>query len=108
MINKLRNEFLKEICEKLLTVDSDGIPNNADRSSKISISLAKGIVDEIGVKLSPKVKAPGQSSGKSFEVITKDYLKNAFQYLSHLRGGKYEFFLGKSIHSFEQYEHLAY
>jgi hypothetical protein len=107
MIKKLRKEFLHNICTKLLTVDSQGIPNNADKSSTISIALSKGIVHEIGFEMIPKEKAAGQTSGKSFEIIIRDYIQKSFEYLQHLRAGKFEFSLGKSIHSFEQYEHLA-
>lgn len=107
ILEKIRNDYLKNICEKLLTVDSNGIPNNADKHSAISVNLAKGIISEIGYKTLTKVKAAGQTSGKSFEDLTADYLGKAFSHLRHLRNGKYEFFISKSIYEFEQYEHLA-
>src|SRR3990172_7660751 len=107
MIANLRKEYLKKICEKILSITSEGIPSNADTSSKISISLARGILEEIGIKLKPKIKGSGQTAGNAFESITKEFIEKSFTYLNHLRTGKYEFFIGKSIHAFEQYEHLA-
>jgi hypothetical protein len=107
LLEKIRKEYLKSIFEKLLTVDSDGIPNNADKHSTISVNLAKGIISEIGFKTLTGIKAAGQTSGKSFEDITANYLEKAFTLLRHLRNGKFGFFISKSIYDFEQYEHLA-
>jgi hypothetical protein len=98
---------LKNICEKLLTVDSKGVPNNADKHSNISVNLAMGIIKELGFKTLTGKKAAGQTSGRSFEDLTANYLEKAFAFLRHLRSGKYEFFISKSIYDFEQYEHLA-
>lgn len=107
ILEKLRRDYLKNICKKLLTIDTNRIPNNADKHSNISVALAKGILSEIGYKTLIAEKAAGQTSGKSFEDITADYLEKAFKYLRHLRNGKFEFFISKSIYDFEQYEHLA-
>lgn len=107
ILENLRNDYLKNICKKLLTVDSNGIPNNADKHSNISVNLAKGILSEMGYKTLIGEKAAGQTSGKSFEDLTADYLGKTFSYLNHLRNGKFEFFISKSIYEFEQYEHLA-
>lgn len=107
ILEKIRRNYLKEVCSKLLTIDASGIPNNADKHSKISVNLAKGIITEIGFKATRKVKAAGQTAGKSFEDLTASYLEKAFNHLRHLRSGKFEFFISKSIYDFEQYEHLA-
>jgi len=47
-MEKLRREYHQQVCEELLSVDANGIPNNADKHSDISIALAKGIVNKIG------------------------------------------------------------
>jgi hypothetical protein len=107
VLEELRNEYHKSIFEELLTVDQSGIPSNADKSSQVSIALAKGIVEEIAIETSVNIKRPGQTSGKSFERITETFIEKTFAELKHLRNGDFEFFIGKSIDAFEQYEHLA-
>lgn len=106
IIEKLRREYHKNLATHVVSIDKGGIPNNADRHSKISVSLARGIFDAMQVKIS-KVKSVGQTAGKEFERVTANFLEKAFKYLNHLRYGKYRFFIGKSIEAFEQYEHIA-
>jgi hypothetical protein len=105
-MKQLRCEYHRQICEQLLSVDTEGIPNNADKHSNISVTLAKGIVEEIGFPISQK-KASGQTTGKLFENVTTSYLEKAFNQLNHLRPGDWLFTIEKRIEDFEQYEHLA-
>lgn len=106
VIKQLREAYHKEIFKYVISVGSGEIPNNADRHSKISVSLARGIIEEIGLKTSD-LKSSGQTAGKEFERATADFLEKAFARLNHLRYGEFNFFIGKSIGAFEQYEHLA-
>jgi hypothetical protein len=106
IIEKLRKEFHRNLFKNLVSIDKTGIPNNADRYSKISVALAKGIIEAINIK-PLSLKSPGQTSGKEFERITADFLEKAFGHLNHLRNGRFRFSIGKSIDEFEQYEHLA-
>lgn len=106
IIKKLREQYHKSIFEQVLTTDSKGIPSNADKYSQISVFLAKEIANLIAIK-TPTVKKSGQTSGKAFERITAEFIENSFQVINHLRNGEYQFFIGKSIEEFEQYEHLA-
>ena len=106
VIEELRAAYHKDLFKHVISKGRGGVPNNADRYSKISVSLAKGIIDEIDLKTSD-LKSSGQTSGKEFERITSNFLEKVFGYLNHLRYGKYQFFIGKSIDTFEQYEHLA-
>ena len=106
VMKNLREEYHRRICEKILFVDDRGIPNNADKYSKLSVSLAKGIFSQIKFPISGK-KPPGQTSGKLFEEVTEGYLEKAFAQLQHLRPGNWIFSIGKRIEDFEQYEHLA-
>jgi len=106
IIEKLRDAYHKDLFEYVISVDKGGVPNNADRYSKISVDLAVGIIDEIGLKTSGS-KSSGQTAGREFERITSDFLEKAFGHLNHLRYGKFDFFIGKSIDAFEQYEHLS-
>jgi len=106
IVQKLRNEYHKDICNLILFVDQNGIPNNADKHSKLSVTLAQGIVSQLQFPMSEK-KPSGQTSGKLFEELTKKYLRQSFKRLSHLRPGKWIFSLTHKIEYFEQYEHLA-
>lgn len=53
MLAELRTEYHRQICERVLSVDVIGIPNNADKHSKISVVLAKGILKQIDYPLNP-------------------------------------------------------
>lgn len=105
-LKTLRQRYHEQLCRKLLAVDKEGIPNNADRHSELSVSLAKGMLREM--RLSPRKKgSAGQTAGKVFEFLTAQYLQAAFHTIQHLRPGKWQFLVGKRIEDFEQYEHLA-
>lgn len=106
-LKKLRGEYHKKIFSSLLSLDKNGVPSNADKHSKLSVELALGIVKEIALEVSSE-QGSGQTSGKSFEKITSEYLQQAFKLLLHLWGGKCHFFFGASIASFEQYDHLEF
>lgn len=75
------------LSDGVLTVDSKGIPSNADSSSKLSVLIAQGIAEQISVN--KKSKALGQTSGAKFEQINMEFLKNTFPLLSDLRPGKW-------------------
>jgi len=47
--DKLRKKYHRLLFEKVLRVDQFGIPNNADRSSAVSVALSKSIVEKIGI-----------------------------------------------------------
>lgn len=103
----LRQEYHREICEKVLFVDNNGIPNNADKHSDISSALARGIVQRFGYPMLLTQQIPGQTSGNLFEQITAAYLEKSFSLLQHLRPGEWVFSVGRRVEEFEQYEHLA-
>ena len=99
------------LSDGVLTVDSKGIPSNADSSSKLSVLIAQGIAEQISVN--KKSKALGQTSGAKFEQINMEFLKSTFPLLSDLRPGKWHVEkLGNrnslKISGFSQYEHLSY
>jgi hypothetical protein len=109
LLEKLRNEYHKNLASTVLSIDTKGIPNNADRHSKLSVALAQGIINAMSINIVDisTAKSIGQTAGKEFERVTSDFLEKAFGYLHHLRYGKYRFFIGTSIDEFQQYEHLA-
>ena len=106
MLALLRNEYHRQLFERVLSTDSNGVPSNADQHSKISVALARGILEQIRLPLNP-THISGQTSGSLFEEITAVYIENAFQAVQHLRPGNWKFSIGRRVEEFEQYEHLA-
>lgn len=97
--------------EEVLTIDKSGVPSNADRASKLSISIASGIANRL--MADTQEKAVGQTSGAKFEQLNMEFLAATFPKLQHLRPGKWTITkLGNrnaiKTSSFAQYEHLDY
>lgn len=112
LILQARKEYHKRLLEEgVLTIDKDGIPSNADRDSKLSVALARGIAAELEAEV--QTKAQGQTSGAKFESINVEFLEKTFTQLQNLRPGRWHVErLGnrsvKKTSSFAQYEHLDY
>ncbi len=106
MLTKLRAEYHRQICERVLFADSNKIPNNADKHSDISTALARNIVKQLGFPLR-KTLPSGQTSGNLFELVTAEFIEKAFLQLRHLRPGNWLFSVTNRVEEFEQYEHLA-
>ena len=97
--------------ESVLTIDKNGIPSNADKSSKLSIGIALGIANKLLAETHDK--NVGQTTGAKFEQLNMEFLANTFPYLQNLRPGKWHITkLGNrnsiKTSSFAQYEHLDY
>lgn len=105
-IEALRRAYHREIANRVLRQNPSGVPNNADSGSASSVRIAKGIVQHIGLPLGSD-KLAGQTAGHRFEEATKNFLREAFGLLSHLRPGEWEFSLGGNIRDYEQYLHLS-
>ena len=95
----------------VLTVDKNGVPSNADSSSRLSKEIAKGIADQLMAEVHEK--ALGQTSGAKFEQINMEFLAVTFPKLQNVRPGKWHIVkLGNrnaiKTSSFCQYEHLDY
>lgn len=112
LLSEARKEYHNALLESgVLTVDSRGIPSNADSSSKLSIAIAKGIADRLMAET--RNKAVGQTSGAKFEQINMEFLMKTFPKLQNIRPGEWEIAkLGNrnsiKTSSFAQYEHLEY
>jgi hypothetical protein len=104
-IAKLRDNYHRNLCKKILFIRK-GIPNFADGSSKTSVAVALKIIARLNYPLA-KQAPPGQTAGVLFEQITKDFLRDSFKLLNHLRPGKWLFAINQNISRFEQYEHVA-
>lgn len=105
-IEDLRRGYHLRICSDVLRQNESGAPNNADSGSTASVRLGKGIVANIGIQLG-EGKLAGQTAGHRFEEVTKDFLRDAFGLLSHLRPGEWEFSVGGNLRDYEQYLHLS-
>lgn len=105
-IEALRRAYHRRIAKDVLRQNPSGVPNNADSGSASSVRIAKGIVQNIGLPLGSG-KLAGQTAGRRFEGATRDFLRDAFGLLSHLRPGDWEFSLGGNIRDYEQYLHLS-
>lgn len=111
IIKTAREQYHKSLLESILTVDSNGIASNADKSSRLSKEIAKGITDILIAKT--QEKSLGQTSGKQFEELNMEFLRSTFPFLANLRPGSWEILkLGNNnrikTSDFAQYEHLAY
>ena len=107
-----RKKYHKALLEKgVLTIDKDGVPSNADKSSKLSITIANGIAQALMAETAEK--AVGQTAGAKFELVNMEFLEATFPKLQNLRPGNWHMIkLGNrnsiKTSSFVQYEHLEY
>lgn len=111
IIKEARENYHRALLDSILTVDANGVASNADKSSRLSKEIAKGITDILIA--STQEKSLGQTSGRQFEEINMEFLRNTFPKLSNLRPGSWEIIkLGNNnrvkTSDFSQYEHLAY
>lgn len=106
------------LATKILTCDKNGVVSVADGSNSTSKLLAKGMYDRITANASAAYthtssKSVGQTNGKKFEVVIKDFISSTFPKLQNLRPGDWECMqLGNRnkvhVSDFAQYEHLNY
>lgn len=112
LIAEERRKYHQRLLEEgILTIDKNGVPSNADKSSKLSVKIASGIANRL--MADTHEKALGQTSGSKFEQANMEFLANTFPFLQNLRPGKWHIAkLGNrnaiKTSSFAQYEHLDY
>lgn len=107
---KLRRQYHQEICRRVLRVrksKAGNYSNIADSSSRSSKKIAWGILEKIGCS-EEYSQLDGQTAGRRFEEITKEFLQEAFSQLQHLRPGGWEYNVKSTIAGFEQYKHLEH
>lgn len=111
VIAKARAEFHRQLVAKgVLSLDSKGVPSNADGSNKPSCAIASLVAGRLHAGRSKKLSA--QTAGKVFEDLVCRFLRDTFPKMQHLRPGSWDVFnLGNKnavkTASFSQYEHLA-
>lgn len=112
LILKARNNYHRRLLDEgVLSVDEEGIPSNADRANKTSVSISLGVARQLEATV--QTKAQGQTSGAKFETINMQFLEETFPLIQNLRPGKWHVVkLGNrsamKTSSFAQYEHLDY
>lgn len=109
-IARARKEYHAELLNTVLTINSQGVPTNADSSNKLSIRIAHNIAEILESTTGERLA--GQTSGSQFETVNADFIRNTFNMLSHIRPGEWEVRkIGNrsnlGIAQFEQYMHLA-
>lgn len=109
LIQDLRVQYHRQICETVLG-RRGGIPNIADRASKVSCDVAERLLQLLPYPLC-NVPPPEQTVGTLFEKATASFLKSTFHLLYHIRPGRWGFFVAetaRAITHFEQYAHLNF
>lgn len=106
-----RRQFHAALLETILTVNALGVPSNADKDSKVSVSIAMGIAQRLSVETQSE-RAAGQRAGSRFESISADFVRSTFGRLGHLRPGNWtvQHVTGRNrleIAKYEQYAHLV-
>jgi len=109
-LDSLRKRYHQRLCEELIRIRQDkkkgDYPNFADGDSAINSKIAWGIANKICGRV-PYGRISGQTAGKLFQAITKDYIASAFSLISHIRPGKWQYWVETDIAKFEQYRDLA-
>ncbi len=109
-IASLRREYHKRICAEIIRISKSksgkDYPNFADGTNKGSIAIAWGVVKHLGCAIEAS-NISGQTAGRLFEQITKDFLVKAFPMLHHLRPGERVYSVEDGISHYAQYAHLS-
>ncbi|GFN30597.1 NgoMIV family type II restriction endonuclease [Paenibacillus xylaniclasticus] len=110
LIAEARRDYHASLLRTILTVNASGVPSNADKDSKLSVRIAKGIADILQSETGERLA--GQTSGSEFEAINAEFLRKTFMSLEHIRPGNWEIKkIGNrnrsAIAEFEQYAHLT-
>jgi hypothetical protein len=106
-----RKAFHATLLETTLSVSASGVPSNADKDSKASVAIARGIAallkaETIGERMA------GQTSGSRFESACAAFVGDTFLKLGHLRPGAWDVHQvgGRNrleIAKYAQYAHLV-
>ncbi|HNT75405.1 MAG TPA: NgoMIV family type II restriction endonuclease [Anaerolineae bacterium] len=105
----LRKQYHTQLCEKIIRLSKEGgieYPNFADRDNVSSRTIAWGIVRRMDYTANYQAIS-GQTVGKLFETLTKDFLAATLVFLQHLHPGQWYYSTEEPISAFAQYEHLT-
>ncbi len=105
-IEDMRHEYHRRVGASLIYMKAGNAPSMADVASKSSKAISLSLVKVLGVKIA-KSKTEGQTAGKGFEDLTRDFLRDVFGYLRSVRPGSWRFSIHEDISAFAQYRHLG-
>ncbi len=105
-IEDMRQGYHRKVATSLIFMKKGKIPSMADVSSKGSTNISRHLVKTLGFKVRKK-PSEGQTTGKGFEDLTRDFLQEVFKYLQHVRPGGWRFSVHEDISAFTPYKHLA-
>jgi hypothetical protein len=106
LFHEERARFHSELLSKILSINDEGVPSNADKTNITSKKIALGIFRALNGQ-GVSTKESGQTKGSKFEQFCANFIKRTFSHLAHLRPGKWEIRNGKAIANFAQYAHLG-
>ncbi|MFZ6021643.1 MAG: NgoMIV family type II restriction endonuclease [Chloroflexota bacterium] len=113
-IDSLRKHYHQEIIQKIIRFGSHPekgkYPSFADGSSKNSIAIAWKLIEKInrdGLTFVEDQSITAQTAGGRFEEITRNFLQQSLDLLTHLKVGDWQYYTSIPISRFDQYEHLA-
>lgn len=112
LLDAQRAAFHKSLIERgVLSLNSEGVPSNADSNNRSSKAIACGIAKALMAETHER--AAGQTSGAKFENCVADFIGLTFPALQNVRPGNWTVVrLGNrsatKTSSYVQYEHLAY
>lgn len=106
-----RRRFHAALLDSILTISAAGVPANADKDSRVSVSIASGMAEQLKVETRSE-RGAGQTAGTKFEALCADFVRSTFGRLGHLRPGRWtvQQVSGRNrlqIAQYEQYAHLA-
>jgi hypothetical protein len=81
-----RRRFHAALLGSILNISPHGVPSNADKDSRVSVSIAAGIAEQLKAE-TQAVRGAGQTAGNKFESICADFVRSTFARLGHLRPG---------------------
>lgn len=106
-LTELRQHYHRQIAETIIYVTDDGIPNFADADSKLSSLIAREVLERLSFEKTLDAPIKGQTAGRRFENVNREFLGAAFSEIKHLRPGRFVFDLVGDISKFRQYKHLG-
>lgn len=108
LFSESRKAFHAALLNSVLRIDASGIASNADRDNKNSIRVASGIAKRIG-NGARGARLAGPRSGRRFEELCVNFLRETFFKCEHLRPGNWSVQRGArlTIARHEQYAHLT-
>lgn len=110
LVGKARHKYHRELIERRVFGLRNGVPTLADVGSTTSKQIASALADivakaaEVDLLLS---ELSGQTLGKQFTDVTRDFLQECFEYMNNVRPGPWYYETEEGIAQFEQYRHLS-